>query len=124
MDRVECIYGGKCCFRSEDGECDVLSDVTFPDGECHFRKTHRKGVNEYDFKHNNAKVKKFPLKPVTKALPNGKEYVFLSHPYGCLFCKHLRDPYITNGREYKLKCKVGDLEDGVIGRCAWFERRK
>ena len=43
---------GYCCFRYRAGLpnplCNILSDATFPDGYCHFRKRSKYGENEYD----------------------------------------------------------------------------
>ena len=45
---TRCIYKEECCFRSREGWCRILHDTAFADGECHFRKIWKDGVNEYD----------------------------------------------------------------------------
>lgn len=42
-----CPYEGKCCMR-KGKECVALADTYFRDGECHFQKRTRYGVNVYD----------------------------------------------------------------------------
>lgn len=43
-----CPYEGKCCMRKDNGECVALANTYFKDGECHFQKRTRYGVNVYD----------------------------------------------------------------------------
>lgn len=43
-----CRYDGRCCMRTEKNLCVALSDTHFKDGECHFQKRYRYGVNVYD----------------------------------------------------------------------------
>ena len=42
-----CPYGA-CAFQNSAGRCTILTDVTFPDGVCHFRKEKKEDVNLYD----------------------------------------------------------------------------
>lgn len=42
-----CPYKEPCCFRAGGG-CRILTDTTFKDGKCHFRKRRPDGVNLYD----------------------------------------------------------------------------
>lgn len=45
---TRCRYTDECCFRNKNGWCRILHDTAFADGECHFRKIWKDGVNEYD----------------------------------------------------------------------------
>lgn len=47
-DLTPCPYTEECCMK-ENGDCTALSDTSFPDGQCHFRKEDPNGYNLYDY---------------------------------------------------------------------------
>lgn len=42
-----CPYG-TCAFQNKAGRCTILTDVSFSDGVCHFRKEKKETPNLYD----------------------------------------------------------------------------
>ena len=47
---LKCPYHGPCCMRTRRGECEILADVHFDDGVCHFQKPTPDSPNTYDEK--------------------------------------------------------------------------
>lgn len=43
-----CRYGGICCFRINNGTCQILKSAVFWDHKCHFRKEDLDCPNLYD----------------------------------------------------------------------------
>lgn len=54
---VPCPYG-ECAFKNPAGRCTILTDVSFPDGVCHFQKEKKAGGNLYDMGTPNKSKKK------------------------------------------------------------------